>query len=294
MTDPLVPAHLDHRRIWLDFDYCYPVLSRRSKGLSLGVNLNPDKVCNFDCVYCEVDRTTPPKRRDIDLDQLEREMDALLELATSGRIWELPPFDRTPAEQQRINDLAFSGDGEPTTAPEFLPAVERLAQLKWRRGLHDVKMVLITDASRLQAREVVQALDVLAANHGEIWAKLDAGSEGYYREIARTQVPFARILENLEITARLRPITIQSLFLEWKGSGPGTDEIAAYCGRLDQILRMGGRIEAVQLYTVARPTPEREARPLKAAALDAVAAQVKDALPALPLEVYYGPETWLA
>lgn len=292
MSDPLVPAHLDHRRIWLDFDYCYPVLSRRAKGLSLGVNLNPDKVCNFDCVYCEVDRRTPPKRRDIDLDQLEREMAALLDLAVTGRIWELPPFDRTPAGQRRLNDLAFSGDGEPTTAPEFLPAVERLAQLKWRLGLHDVKLVLITDASRLQAREVVQALDVLAANHGEVWAKLDAGSEPYYREIARTAVPFARILENLEVTARLRPITIQSLFLEWNGAGPSAEEIAAYCGRLDQIRRMGGRIAAIQLYTVARPTPEPAARPLRAEALDALAAQVKDALPTIPLEVYYGPERW--
>jgi hypothetical protein len=46
------------------------------------------------------------------------------------------------------------------------------------------------------------------------------------------------------------------------------------------------------VYTVARPTPEPAARPLRAAALDAVAAQIKDALPALPLEVYYGPESW--
>lgn len=294
MTGPLHPAHLDHRRLWLDFDYCYPVLSRRSRGLSLGVNLNPDKVCNFGCVYCEVDRQTPPKRRDIDLDQVEQEMAALLEFCAGGWIWESAPFNGTPAEQRRLNDIAFSGDGEPTTAAEFLPAVERLAQLKWRLGLHDVKLVLITDASRLQAREVVQALDVLAANNGEVWAKLDAGTEAYYQAIARTLVPFERILQNLEITARLRPLTIQTLFLEWQGQGPPAEEVAAYCGRLQQILRMGGRIQAIQLYTVARPTPEAAARPLPAAALDALAAQVKDALPAIPLEVYYGPEVWHA
>jgi wyosine [tRNA(Phe)-imidazoG37] synthetase (radical SAM superfamily) len=292
MGSDLVKAHLDHRRLWLDFDYCYPVLSRRSKGLSLGVNLNPDKVCNFGCVYCEVDRNTPPKRRDIDLDQLEREMDLLLELGASGRIFEIFPFDGTPAEQRRLNDIAFSGDGEPTTAPEFLAAVERLAQLKWRRALHQVKMVLITDASRLQAREVVQALDVLDANQGEIWAKLDAGTDAYYQEIARTLVPFERILQNLEVTARLRPLIIQSLFLEWNGQGPARGEIAAYCERLNQIQRMGGKLQAIQVYTVARPTPEPSAKPLKAAALDAIAAQIKDALPSIPLEVYYGPEQW--
>jgi wyosine [tRNA(Phe)-imidazoG37] synthetase (radical SAM superfamily) len=292
MIPPLGPAHLDHRRVWLEFDYCYPVLSRRSKGLSLGVNLNPDKVCNFDCVYCEVDRKTPAKRRDIDLDQLEREMDILLDLGASGKIYELPPFDSTPVDQRRLNDIAFSGDGEPTTAPEFLQAVERLAQLKWRRSLHDLKLVLITDATRLQAREVVQALDVLQANNGEIWAKLDAGTEAHYRAIARTALPFERILDNLEVTARQRPLTIQSLFLEWNGQGPSSEEIEAYCGRLSQILRMGGQLRAIQLYTVARPTPEAEARPLRAAALDALAVQVQAALPTVPLEVYYGPEFW--
>ena len=292
MDLPLVPAHLDHTRAWRDFVYCYPVLSRRSKGLALGVNLNPDKICNFDCVYCEVDRATPPRRRDLDLDRIEAEMEVLMDLCLDGRIFAAPPFDRTEAAQRRLNDLAFSGDGEPTTAPEFPTVVERLAHLKWRKGLHDVKMVLITDASRLQAREVVQGLDALMANNGEIWAKLDAGTEAYYREINRTQVPFARILENLELTARLRPLTIQSLFLSWKGQGPGREEIAAYCARLDQIRRMGGRLQGIQVYTVARPTPEAEARPLAAAELDAVAAQIRAALPMIPVEIFYGPEHW--
>ena len=38
-----------HSRNWQTNRYVYPVISRRSKGLSIGVNLNPDKVCNFDC-----------------------------------------------------------------------------------------------------------------------------------------------------------------------------------------------------------------------------------------------------
>jgi wyosine [tRNA(Phe)-imidazoG37] synthetase (radical SAM superfamily) len=288
----LVPAHLDHRRLWADFDYCYPVLSRRSKGVSLGVNLNPDKACNFDCVYCEVDRTTPPNRKDIDLDQLEREMAALLDLTLDGTLFRVAPFDSARPEQRRLNDIAFSGDGEPTTAPEFADAVDRIAHLKWARGLAEVKLVLITDTSRLTARDVVRGLDVLMANNGEIWAKLDAGTEAYYREINRTAIPFAKILESLETTARLRPVTIQSLFLAWKGEGPSEAEIAAYCERLAFLRRMGGQLQGVQLYTVARPTPEAEARPLKAEALDALAAQVRAALPDLPVEVFYGPEDW--
>ncbi len=285
----LVKAHLDHRRVWMTFDYAYPVLSRRSRGVSLGVNLNPDKVCNFDCVYCEVDRRTPPRRRDVDLDQLEREMATLLDLATSGDLFRVPPFDAVPPELRRLRDIAFSGDGEPTTEPLFPEAVARLAKLKAARGLEDVKLVLITDATRLQAPEVVRGLELLMAHQGEIWAKLDAGTEAYYRAINRTKVPFSRILDNLRATSLRWPITIQTLFLGWKGQGPSEGEVDAYVACIRALREAGGRIQAIQLYTVARPTPEPEARPLPMAEMDRLAGRVKDQLPDLPVEVFYGP-----
>jgi wyosine [tRNA(Phe)-imidazoG37] synthetase (radical SAM superfamily) len=288
----LIKAHLDHRRVWRDFDFCYPVISRRSRGLSLGVNLNPDKVCNFDCVYCEVDRLTPPRRRMLDLDQLERELAVLMDLATSGEIYEIPPFDSARPEQRRLNDIAFSGDGEPTTAREFAEVVARVAQMKRQRGLDLVKLVLITDSSRLQAPDVATGLETLMANQGEIWAKLDAGTEAFYREICRSQIPFERILDNLLATALRWPILIQTLFLSWQGRGPGEAELEAYCGRLEHIMARGGRLQAIQLYTVARSTPEPEARPLRHLELDAIAASLRSRLPGLPVEVFYGPEEW--
>ena len=58
----MLPLHTQHERRFEANRFVYPVLSRRSKGLSLGVNLNPDKVCNFDCIYCQVDRTTTSER----------------------------------------------------------------------------------------------------------------------------------------------------------------------------------------------------------------------------------------
>ena len=291
MTD-LIKAHLDHRRVWRDFDFCYPVISRRSRGVSLGVNLNPDKVCNFDCVYCEVDRVIPPKRRDLDLQLLEQELGLLLDLTTSGEIYQIPPFDSARPEQRRLNDIAFSGDGEPTTALEFAEVVQRVARLKVQRGLELVKLVLITDSSRLQAPNVVAGLETLMAHHGEVWAKLDAGTETYYQEICRSQVPFQRILDNLLATARRWPIVIQTLFLDWKGQGPSEAELEAYCERLEHILANGGQLQAVQLYTVARPTPEPDARPLWHLEMDAIAASLRGRLPGLPIEVYYGPEEW--
>jgi wyosine [tRNA(Phe)-imidazoG37] synthetase (radical SAM superfamily) len=285
----LVQAHLDHRRSWQDFQYAYPVLSRRSKGVSLGVNLNPDKACNFDCVYCEVDRSTPGPRADIDLAQLEQEMAALLDLTVSGTLFRTSPFDSARPDQRRLNDIAFSGDGEPTTAPEFADAVDCIARLKRARGLDQVKLVLITDATRLQAPEVLRGLDLMMANQGEIWAKLDAGTEAHYREVNRSRVPFAKILDNLAATAARWPIVIQTLFLEWRGQGPGVEEVEAYLACLRGILTRG-RLQGIQLYTVARPTPEPEARPLKAAVMDDLALRVRAALPDLPVEVFYGPE----
>jgi len=288
----LIKAHLDHRRIWQDFDYCYPVISRRSRGVSLGVNLNPDKVCNFDCVYCEVDRSTPPKRRDLDLDQLDRELGILLDLVTSGELYEVSPFDSAGPSHRRLNDIAFSGDGEPTTAREFADVVTRVGRLKAQRGLDLVKLVLITDSSRLQAPEVVAGLETLMAHQGEIWAKLDAGTEAYYREIDRSAIPLDRILDNLLATALRWPILIQTLFLEWQGRGPSAAELEAYCERLEHIQAQGGQLQAIQLYTVARPTPEAAARPLRRLEMDAIAASLRSRLPSLPVEVYYGPEEW--
>lgn len=284
----LVKAHLDHRRSWCDFDYCYPVISRRSKGVSLGVNLNPDKVCNFHCVYCEVDRQVPVRRKDVDLDQLEKEMAALLDLVASGELFETFPFSSALPEHRRLNDIAFSGDGEPTTSKAFGVCVERLAALKKARGIEDVKLVLITNATRLQEPEVVTGIDRMMASGGEIWAKLDAGLEDSYRTFNRSQVPFARILENLAFAASRWPILIQTLFQEWQGRGPTEQELAAYIERVRE-LRAAGKLLGLQVYTVARPTPELESKPLGKAALDALAERLRLSLPGLPVELFYGP-----
>jgi hypothetical protein len=130
------------------------------------------------------------------------------------------------------------------------------------------------------------------ANQGEIWAKLDAGTEAHYREICRSQVPFQRILDNLLATAQHWPILIQTLFLAWQGRPPSEGELEAYCQRLEHIVHQGGRFQALQLYTVARPTPEPEAKPLRRLEMDALASNLRSRLPNLPVEVYYGPEEW--
>ncbi len=286
----LVKAHLDHRRAWLDFDYCYPVISRRSRGVSLGVDLNPDKVCNFDCVYCEVDHLTPPRRRDVDVEQVVEEMATLLTLVETGALFETGHFTSARPDQRRLNDIALSGNGEPTTAQAFADVVERLADLKAARGLTDVKLILITNATRLQHPDVVRGIDRLMSAQGEIWAKLDMGLETAYKAINRSRVPFGRILENLRFASQRWPLLIQTLLLSWRGQGPTDIEVDAYVQTLRELAGHGSHLQGVQLYTVARPTPEPEARPLAAAELDRIGAQVKDALPHLAVDIFYGPE----
>jgi len=283
----VLAAHREHPRTYHENKFVYPVLSRRSRGLSVGINLNPDKVCNFDCIYCQVDRRSEAVTRFVETDRLLAELEGVLELATSGALYRDAPFDAVPGPLRRLNDIAFSGDGEPTSFRNFDRIVADVAAIKRRRGLDAVKLVLITNASLFDRAHVRRALEVLDANQGEIWAKLDAGTEAYYRLIDRTVIPFRRILDNLAAAARVRPLVIQSLFMRVDGVGPDAAEVAAYCERLAEILASGGALDRVQVYTVARRPAEDSVTPLEPAEVDAIADAVR-ARVGVPVEAYYG------
>ena len=177
--------HTSHERSFETNRFVYPVLSRRSGGMSIGVNLNPDKICNFDCIYCQVDRTTTSETRFVEMQQLLEELDQMLALVSSGELFQSEHFSDVPKHLQRLNDIAFSGDGEPTTYKNFDEIIQACAELKQQHQLPDVKMVLITNASMFHREHVKRGLEIMDANQGEIWAKLDAGSDGYYQLIER-------------------------------------------------------------------------------------------------------------
>ena len=261
-TDQHFLPHRDHSRLFDQNLYVYPVLSRRSRGISVGINLNPDQVCNFDCVYCQVDRRTTSQVTDVDEEQLLQELEETLELVLSGRLYLDQRFASVPDPLRRLNDIAFSGDGEPTTYPGFARIVRDVAAFKKRRRLDGVKLVLITNATMLHRPHVREALATLDAGNGEIWAKLDAGTEAYYRTIDRTKIPLKRVLANILDAARVRPVVIQSLLLCLNGQGPSELEVEAYCRRLGEIVAAGGQIARVQLYTVARTPAVAEVGPL--------------------------------
>jgi len=266
----------DHSRQFADFTFVYPVISRRARGLSIGINLNPDKVCNFDCVYCEVDRTMPGKVSKVDLNQMGDELKGMIHFVRDGGLAREPKFNELPSFITRnVKNIAFSGDGEPTLIHNFAECVQVVADVKRVEGLAKTRIVLVTDAAGLDKADVRRGLEIMDAHNGEIWGKLDAGTENYFNRVNRTTVQFDRILKNLTETARARPIVIQSLFLKIHGEAMPAGELDAYCDRLNEIMRGGGRVKEVHAYTVARPTPEPFAAKLSAEELNELAETIR-------------------
>lgn len=280
----------EHSRHFAENRFVYPVLSRRSGGISIGVNLNPDKVCNFDCIYCQVNRVSQSETRFVERDEMLAELEGMLGLATSGELFRDDRFSATPAELRRLNDIAFSGDGEPTSYRNFDQIMADCAALKRRWNLHDVKLVLITNASLFHRPAVARGLDILDANQGEIWAKLDAGTEEYYRLVERTTIPFRRILDNITAAARRRPLVIQAMFMRVHGQPPSLAEQTAFCDRLSEIVADGGQLKLVQVYTVARRPAESYVEPLSDAEVDALASLVRERS-GVPGAAFYGGES---
>lgn len=279
--------HTLHPRQFEANRFVYPVLSRRSGGISVGVNLNPDKVCNFDCIYCQVDRTRQAETKFVEIDALLQELESTLRFVRSGEIYETPQFRDTPPALRRLNDIAFSGDGEPTTYRNFDELIAACAKVKQDCGLNDVKMVLITNASMFHRPHVACGLEILDANQGEIWAKLEAGTEEYFQLVERTPIPFRQILDNITAAAKIRPLVIQALFMRIAGEPPSSAELDAFGERLSEIVEAGGRIRLVQVYTVARRPAESFVGPLDDDEVDAIVRRV-EARTGLSAAAFYG------
>ena len=283
----LTSLHTHHPRRFEDNRFVYPVLSRRSAGISVGVNLNPDKVCNFDCIYCQVDRTTASETKFVEMAQLLEELESTLQLTASGELFQLPKFQDTPSNLRRLNDIAFSGDGEPTTYRNFDEIMEACANLKQRLGLDPVKMVLITNASMFHRPHVQRGLEILDKNNGEIWAKLEAGTAEYFKLVDRTTIPFQQVLDNITAAAKTRPLVIQALFMRVHGQPPDAAELNAFCDRLNEITKACGQFKLIQIYTVARQPAESFVAPLSDSEVDRIVSLVEQRT-GLTAKAFYG------
>jgi wyosine [tRNA(Phe)-imidazoG37] synthetase (radical SAM superfamily) len=284
----VVPAHTVRPRALRTNRYVYAVLSRRAGGVSIGVNLSPHKACNFDCSYCQVDRKTPGTEKTVDLAVLRDEVRAAFEDAKSGALFADARFADTPKNLLVLADIAFAGDGEPSNEPWFPEAARVVAEERAKAGLTSLPIVLITNATVFHQPKVAETLRFLDAHGLNVWAKLDAGTEPYYRFVDRTRVPFRRVLDNLLLCAKERPTTIQSLFARHHGDAPTKDEIAAWAARLRDLRAGGARIPWVQVHTVSRPPAESWVQPLTMDELETIAAAARAALPDARVVAYRG------
>jgi wyosine [tRNA(Phe)-imidazoG37] synthetase (radical SAM superfamily) len=241
-------------RDFLDNRFVYVVVSARARGLSVGVNLNPDKQCNFGCVYCEVHRDEPPRESRLDVEVMAAELSKTLAAVREGRLRERPWYRALPDELLQLRHVALSGDGEPTFAPNFFECIQAVVHIRALGGCPFFKMVLMTNATGLDQPQVQESLRFFTRSD-EIWAKLDGGTQAYLNKIDRMDVPLEKVLTNILLLARQRPVTIQSLFPSINGEEPPLEEIEQYAQRLKELKSQGAQIPLVQIYSATRPTP---------------------------------------
>ena len=253
-------AEMGHSRNFFGNRFVYAVMSQRARGLSIGVNMNPDMFCNFDCVYCEVNRREPPRDTQVDMDVLSAELRDLLRRAHDGRIRELPGYESLPDELLVLKEVTLSGDGEPTLCPDFAVVTETVVHVRAQGAFPFFKIVLMTNATGLHLAQVQQGLQLFTAQD-EIWAKLDAGTPEHMDRINRPKASplncpspsLAQVMENILTLGRRRPVVIQSLFPLLDGARPSVEEIEQFALRLRELKERGAQISLVQIYSAHRP-----------------------------------------
>jgi len=247
----------DHNRESVGLTYVYPVISRRSGGLSIGINLNPNSACNWQCIYCQVpglQRGNAPK---IDLDKLEEELLAFLEDVLHGNFYDR--FD-IALQHRLIRDIALSGNGEPTSAKEFPDVIDLVGRAINKATVSEqCKKVLITNGSLVGHRSVQEGLKRLNDIGGEIWFKVDRATEKGLKVINHAAISVTRMTENLITAANLCPTWVQSCFFAIDGEPPAEEEVQAYLDLLKKMQNQKVPLKGILLYGLARPSLQPEA-----------------------------------
>lgn len=246
----------DHSRDSAGLTYVYPVISRRAGGVSIGINLNVNNACNWACVYCQVPNLTRGGPPPIDLKQLGAELRTFLHDATEGDflVREAPP------EARRLMDVAFSGNGEPTSAAEFDEAVALVEKILREFDLLDtLKLRLITNGSLLHRDTVRKGIARIGALNGEVWFKIDSATEDGIARINGIRLAPERIEAALVACADLAPTWVQTCYFAFDGQEACDEEQAAYLKLIGSACK---KIKGVHLYGLARPSLQPDAQRL--------------------------------
>jgi len=246
----------DHDRDSAGLRYVYPVVSRRAGGVSIGINLNTNNACNWRCIYCQVPDLKLGSAPTVDLVLLEQELSGFLHSLQHGDF-----MQRVPPEMRRINDIALSGNGEPTSAQEFIEVIELIGRLKPA----EIKLVLITNGSLMQRDYVQQGLRRMVQFNGEVWFKLDRASEAGMLRVNDTKSQIETVRRNLATAISCCPNTwIQTCWFSLDGVAPDKRDEDDYLDFLSSCRQAGIQLKGVLLYGLARPSLQEEAPRLAA------------------------------
>lgn len=222
-----------------------PVNSRRL-GLSLGIDLLPPKICNFNCIYCEIGPTT------------EFTCERKEYVPTATILGEIDAFLADSAAVARLDVFTITASGEPTLHTGIGAIIRHLKDRSAK------PVAVLTNGSLLHDPAVRR--DLLAADI--VIPSLDAAREASYRKINRPAAcaPLALVMEGL---VRFRAEFSGQYWLEIllaKGVNDSPEDLAALRETVARI-----NPTKVQLNTVARPPLESFARPLSGEELRAAA-----------------------
>jgi wyosine [tRNA(Phe)-imidazoG37] synthetase (radical SAM superfamily) len=251
-SDVTHEAAFEYPRDFLENRFVYLVISPRARGLSIGVNLNPKVNCTFQCLYCEIDRTKPALASRFDLEKMAAELRETYGLACSGGLRQRPSYANLPEDLLQVRHVAISGDGEPTLSSHFVEALETIVHVRAAGGLPFFKIVVVTNSTALDRPGAQLGLKLLT-REDEIWAKLDGGTQDYLNRLNGANIQLEKIMSNILLVARQRPVVIQSLFPAINGEPPLAREIKEYAQRLKELKEAGAEISLVQIYSATRP-----------------------------------------
>lgn len=265
--------------------------------------MNPDKGCNFDCIYCQVDRTPEGMahiqkiHQKVDPDRVIAELSHLIDLVETNQFFSVPPFDQTPMAQRILTDVSFSGDGEPTMVPEFPEVLEKVLAF-FQKRTHEVTIRIITNGTGLfKASTRRKVLDLFKQKNTleseripwSIWFKIDASDAESFAFLDRSGLRFPSYWKQVEETLQETPVTIQTMVMDYISPTvsfhPEGDWSKHMQQAMGKLVADGAKISRWDLYSVARMPPSPEVRPVSYERLLALSKFFNESIP-LPIHIF--------
>lgn len=268
----------NHNRDIFSSKYIYPVISRRAGGLSLGINLNTNNACNWQCIYCEVPNLVRGKPESIDLNLLNNELDYWLKKIINGSF-----LNQYTNQRTEFKDIAFSGNGEPTAAKEFESVVKLVISKVNKFNLaKKIKIRLITNGSYLHTQRVQHGLALLNELDREIWFKIDQVDETQSLIINQINISKETLKNNLENALRASPTVIQTCLFKINQKLPEEKSLQTYIKFLKPYEL---KVKAIHLYSLARPSEQSSNLILERLSLSEIEA-IADKIKILNIPIY--------